>query len=116
MIKIDDGAFYTVKDIADLTGKNLRTVREWIRSGKLRGKRVGRQWIVSGKDLRRYYDIEEHQDKLLIVDKNTKPLCQACEERPGQTVSKFGDKQWVCHSCENEAELLAGNTHRPVRY
>ncbi len=67
MIKIDDDGYYTVKDIADLTGKHHRTIREWIRSGKMTGKKIGREWIVSGKDLRLYYEIEQHQDKLLLV-------------------------------------------------
>ncbi len=67
MIKIDDDAFYTVKDLAEMTGKNHRTIREWIRSGKMTGRKIGREWIVAGKDLRLYYEVEPHQNKLLIV-------------------------------------------------
>ncbi len=63
----------------------------------------------------------ESEGKLLIVgnEKTTDEppqTCQICGERPGQTVSEYGEKKWVCYGCQNEQELLSGNKHRPVRY
>jgi excisionase family DNA binding protein len=42
----------TVAEAADRVGKDPETVRRWIRSGRLRARRVGRRHAISDQDLR----------------------------------------------------------------
>jgi len=42
----------TVPEAARRVGRNPETVRRWIRSGKLRARRVGTQHIIEEDDLR----------------------------------------------------------------
>jgi excisionase family DNA binding protein len=44
-------AFYTVEQIAEQLQVTPRTVREWLRTKRLRGVRAGRQWRVRTADL-----------------------------------------------------------------
>lgn len=46
----------TVAQAADRVGKDPETVRRWIRSGRLRAKRVGRRHAISDLDLRAVED------------------------------------------------------------
>ncbi len=46
----------TVAEAADRVGKDPETVRRWIRSGRLRARRVGRRHAISDQDLRAVED------------------------------------------------------------
>ena len=39
--------FYTTQDVADLFQTSRRTVQFWIREGKLKAVRIGREWRVN---------------------------------------------------------------------
>lgn len=41
----------TVPEAADRAGRDPETVRRWIRSGKLRARKVGTQHVIDEKDL-----------------------------------------------------------------
>ncbi|MBA7566788.1 hypothetical protein ES708_08484 [subsurface metagenome] len=55
-IKIDNEAFYSVKDLVDLLNLTELTIRDYLRSGRLRGKKnkVNRFWYIKGIDLRQF--------------------------------------------------------------
>ena len=38
--------YYTVQEAAQILHVNERTVREWIKNGKLVGKKLGRRWLI----------------------------------------------------------------------
>mgnify|MGYP001435681781 FL=1 len=42
---------YTVSDVAQMTGLTERTIRNYIKDGKLRGKKVGVQWRFTEEDI-----------------------------------------------------------------
>ncbi len=46
----------TVAEAANRVGKDRETVRRWIRSGRLRAKRVGGRHAISDRDLRAVED------------------------------------------------------------
>lgn len=46
-----DEKFYTVDQIASMLDMHPKTIRKFIREGKLRAKKVGKQWRVTGNDL-----------------------------------------------------------------
>ena len=43
--------FYTIDQIAEILGMHHKTIRKFITEGKLRAKKVGKQWRISGHDL-----------------------------------------------------------------
>jgi excisionase family DNA binding protein len=46
--------FYTVEQIAAQLQVTERTVREWLRTKRLRGVRAGRQWRIQERDLQAF--------------------------------------------------------------
>ena len=46
--------FYTTQDVADLFQTSRRTVQFWIREGKLKAVRIGREWRVEPAALREF--------------------------------------------------------------
>lgn len=42
----------TVPEAAKRTGKNPETIRRWIRSGRLRSRKIGTQHLIEEDDLR----------------------------------------------------------------
>lgn len=56
MKTIGDLNLYTVAEIAERLNVNRRTVTNYIRDGKLRGRKFGRSWYVSEDALRDYFD------------------------------------------------------------
>ncbi|AKG42853.1 helix-turn-helix domain-containing protein [Streptomyces xiamenensis] len=43
--------YYSVEQVAGLLGLHVRTVRGYVRDGRLRASRVGRQYRITGEDL-----------------------------------------------------------------
>lgn len=48
---LKENQLYSTGAIAELTGFNVETVRNWIDTGKLKGVKVGRFWRVRRRDL-----------------------------------------------------------------
>ncbi len=51
--------YYSTEDVAEILGFKEKTVREWLRTGKLKGKKVGRLWRVKESDLEKFINSEE---------------------------------------------------------
>ncbi|MCC6054999.1 MAG: excisionase family DNA-binding protein [Thermosphaera sp.] len=45
-------AYYTTKEVSRLLGVTDRTVRRWIRSGRMRAVRVRRKWLIPASELK----------------------------------------------------------------
>jgi excisionase family DNA binding protein len=57
-IEIGKKVFYTVEDIHEKTGIHPRTICEFLKSGRLRGKKQGKRWYVSEENLQAYFEEE----------------------------------------------------------
>lgn len=51
--------YYSTEDVAEILGFKEKTVREWLRTGKLKGKKVGRLWRVKESDLEKFINSKE---------------------------------------------------------
>lgn len=49
-----DGALLTITDVAERCRVSTKTVRRWIERGELAAFRLGRQWRISERDLKRF--------------------------------------------------------------
>lgn len=47
---------YTVEDIANMTDLTTRTIRNYLKDGKLEGKKIGGQWRFTMKDIEKLFD------------------------------------------------------------
>lgn len=54
--------YYTVEQISEMIGMHPKTIRRFIREGKLVGNKVGKQWRIEGHELSRF--MEGNKDKL----------------------------------------------------
>jgi excisionase family DNA binding protein len=47
---------YTVEDIATMAGLTSRTIRNYLKDGSLKGKKIGGQWRFTMKDIEQLFD------------------------------------------------------------
>jgi excisionase family DNA binding protein len=47
---------YTIEEVAKHLKVSTRTVREWLRSGKLKGLKAGRLWRIREEELRAFLE------------------------------------------------------------
>ncbi len=66
---------YTAEDVVQITGLTLRTIRSYIKSGKLKGRRIGVQWRFTAADIEALFETPE----AAAAEKNDK---RAEAERP----------------------------------
>lgn len=54
----------TVPEVARRLGRNPQLVRRWMREGRLRGEKFGRDWLVTERELERFRRSEPQRRKL----------------------------------------------------
>lgn len=65
---------YTVNEIAKMTGLTARTIRNYIKDGRLNGKKIGVQWRFTKEDINELFkdqDVTESVEKAknqLVID------------------------------------------------
>lgn len=47
---------YTVEDIATMTSLTSRTIRNYLKNGSLKGRKIGGQWRFTMKDIKQLFD------------------------------------------------------------
>ena len=58
-IKLGDLELFTVEELSEKLGIQERTIREYLKSGKLKGRKMARRWYVSEDSLREFFEAEE---------------------------------------------------------
>lgn len=53
---------YTVEDIAKMTGLTTRTIRNYLKDGRLKGKKIGVQWRFTEENIRELFDDKDISD------------------------------------------------------
>ena len=51
MIRLESGVVYDIVEVAEKLKRRVETVREYLKSGALRGQKVGRKWYVTDRAL-----------------------------------------------------------------
>lgn len=51
-VKVEDMTIYTVKEVSDILGITQITIREYIKQGKLKAKKIAGVWRITGESLR----------------------------------------------------------------
>jgi excisionase family DNA binding protein len=47
---------YTPEEVAELLSVTPKTVKDWLRAGKLKGSKLGKLWRVQDSDIQRFMD------------------------------------------------------------
>ena len=65
-------SYYTVDQVAGLLDMHVKTIRRYIREGKLKANKVGKQWRVTEHNLSLFTqgDIPEENDNIEIINEN----------------------------------------------
>ncbi len=58
-IKLGDLELFTVEELSERLGIQERTIREYLKSGKLKGRKMARRWYISAENLRKFFAAEE---------------------------------------------------------
>ncbi len=86
---------YTVDDVAMMTELTSRTIRNYLKDGILKGKKVGVQWRFTEEDIKALFkdkgverEISDNKNKLVLEfldekDKGAKSICSVIDY-PGQ--------------------------------
>lgn len=62
-IKIGDLTLYTIPEIAEALDVSERTVNNYLKEGKLHGRKFGGRWYVSEASLRAYFEEEPEEEE-----------------------------------------------------
>jgi len=62
-IQVEDIIIYNVKEVSELIGITQVTIREYIRQGKLRAKKIAGEWRITGDALRDFLSADKIEDK-----------------------------------------------------
>lgn len=62
-IKLGDTTFYTTEELSKILGITLQTLRKYIKSGKLKGKKIGGTWFVDESNLKKFLGNDKEEDK-----------------------------------------------------
>lgn len=69
--KIGSLTLYSVDDLHEMLGVSKLTLRSYIRTGKIRGRKLGVSWYVTEDAIKEYFD--QPTDMIEPVQKETKP-------------------------------------------
>lgn len=61
---------YTVNDIAKITGLTSRTIRNYLKNGNLKGKKIGGQWRFTTEDIQNLFDKGDVKKDMSTLKKN----------------------------------------------
>ncbi len=70
--RIGSITLYDVEDIAKALEMNPRIIRGWFTKGKLKGKKVGKSWVITEEDLRAFFSGKEEVKKSKTKKKTKK--------------------------------------------
>jgi excisionase family DNA binding protein len=62
-IQVEDITVYNVKEISELLGITQVTIREYIKQGKLRAKKIAGEWRITGDALRDFLSADKIEDR-----------------------------------------------------
>lgn len=60
-IEIGGLKLWTVEELAQILDVQERTIRSYLRGGKLRGRKLARRWYVTEEHLREYFSITQQE-------------------------------------------------------
>ena len=84
-IKINDLTLFDLKEISEKFGVSIDTIRSYIKTGQLKGRKFGVNWYVSARALEEYFsgkrESEESTKTEIVKDPLVEELKEVMEEK-----------------------------------
>jgi len=55
-IEIDGTTLYSLPELSEKFGLGIRTLRRYLHSGRLVGRKMGKMWYVSAESIKEYFE------------------------------------------------------------
>ncbi len=65
MIEVNENTFYTLPEINEGLGITIFSLRNWIKTGRLKAKKTGVRYFIQGKDLKDFLRTGTRETKKL---------------------------------------------------
>lgn len=62
-IEVGNLKLFTIKELESLLNVSQNTVRSYLRTGKLKGRKLGVKWFVTEESLTEYFALSERSQK-----------------------------------------------------
>lgn len=62
-IKFDDKKLYSIRELAKILPITPLTIRAYLRKGKIKGHKIGKNWYVIKEDLETFLEGEDQEGK-----------------------------------------------------
>ena len=57
-------SIYTVEDLAETLSISTKTIKQYLREGRLRGRKIGKRWYIAGEAVQEYFRQAPSPDEL----------------------------------------------------
>ena len=88
MIRIGKKRFYLVDDLVKILPITSLTISEYLRKGKIKGRKIGRLWYVSEGNLEAFLDGDRVEDAFPMIDDMKKDIEKALDDIKGEPKGK----------------------------
>ena len=88
MIRIGKKKFYLVDDLVKILPITSLTIREYLRKGKIKGRKIGRLWYVSEKNLEAFLEGDRVEGAIQMTNETAKDIKQALDDIKGGSKGK----------------------------
>lgn len=88
MIRIGKKGFYLVDDLVKILPITSLTIREYLRKGKIKGRKIGRLWYVSEGNLVAFLEGDKVEGVFQMTEKMEKDIKQALDDIKGKSRGK----------------------------
>jgi excisionase family DNA binding protein len=72
---------FSIEEVAERLGMSRYTIAEWLRSGRLKGRRIGRFWRVKENDLEAFIDNPPPCSRASGPASAQRPRSKACQHQ-----------------------------------
>ena len=106
MREIGGNLFYESQEMAALVGVDVQSVRRWVRLGKLKAVKIGRNFLINEQDVKKMLAVEEINSS--ITDKDNR-LKSAILDMLNERTTTF-EKKSISVDIGNDEEILLKDT------
>ena len=107
MREIGGNLFYESQEMAALVGVDVQSVRRWVRLGKLKAVKIGRNFLINEQDVKKMLAVEKITSS--ITDKDNR-LKSAILDMLNERTTTF-EKKSISVDVGNDEEILLKDTY-----
>jgi len=62
MKQVGDLKLFSVRDLSELLGVSEKTIQQYLKEGKLKGRKFALRWYVTEEDMKDYFSQKEEEE------------------------------------------------------